>query len=183
MKTFTACSLLLSGSTAWASNGAVAAGNCEALGQAGSYVVETALPKDANGSIGGLSGTEGRVLASGDEGFTPVRSYIVLRVGERVILTEGAKATLRGEGRRSVDRRPEILDASAVGSCGCITVQSGTRTFAQVPSATAGAAAAQTGGTGAGAAGAGARAASGPAAGLASGIADTRERLRSVSPL
>ena len=181
MKSFTACSILLSGSVALASHGAFAAGTCEALVQPGSCVVATALPDNASGFIGGLSGIEGRILASADDGFNPIRSDKLLRIGDRVVLTEGAKATLQiGPFAQDLDA-PSILDAAAVGGCGCITVQSGTRTFAQTPGASAGAAAIQSSGagaaggagTGAAAGTAGAGAASAGAGGLLGGTAAT----------
>jgi len=131
MKCPTAFLILLSGSLL-VSNGAFATDACRALVDVGSCVAATELAEDTSGSIGSLSDIRGRVLASGEEGFTPVQSDMRLRVGDRVILTEGSRATLRaGAFFDQKIASPTIVDAVAVGNCGCLTVQSNTRTFAQ----------------------------------------------------
>ncbi|MGX1100240.1 hypothetical protein [Amorphus sp. MBR-141] len=158
MKFLTACSFLLLGPVAAGGNAALAANACEALVQQGTCVFATSLPNDADDPIGDLSGIEGRVLASAAEGFTPVRSDVTLKIGDRVIVTDGAKATLRSGPFPSEEiAAPAIVDASSVSGCGCLTVQSGVRTFAQsAGGANAGGGTGTGAGGGAGAAGGGA---------------------------
>lgn len=132
MKIFTACSIFLSGAVAVVSQGAVAAGACESLVHVGACIFASALPEEPNSPIARLSGVEGIVMASDAQGFSPVRSDIPLLIGDRVVIADGGKAKLRAG--KSFDQdivAPAVLNATILDGCGCISVQSGVRVFAQ----------------------------------------------------
>jgi len=133
------------------------AGSCQALVEQGACVYASALPGGEGDRLGTLSQIEGRVMASGENGFTPAKADTSLMIGDRVLVLEGGKAVLQaGPSYNQALASPAVIDASAVGGCGCITVQSDVRTFAQAAGAGAGGSGIGAGGgvaAGAGAAG------------------------------
>lgn len=130
-----------------ANAGELTGGACQALVQQGTCSYATAL-KDGEGErIGKLSQVEGRVMASDKSGFTPAKADIPLMPGDRVLVLEGGKAVLvAGPSYSQVLASPAMIDASVVGGCGCLTVQSDVRLFGQEQAAAAAAATAGTGG-------------------------------------
>jgi len=148
------------------------AGSCQALVEQGSCVYASALQGGDGDRLGTLSQIEGRVMASGETGFTPAKADTSLMIGDRILVLEGGKAVLQaGPSYTQALASPAVIDVSAQGNCGCLTVQSDVRTFAQAAGAAGAAGALSGGGTGAGAgaAGAGAAAAGAGASGAAAG--------------
>lgn len=153
--------LLIAGSMALVAfaSGAFAAeapvGSCQTLVAQGSCVYASALEGGEAARIGTLSRIEGRVMASDVNGYTPAKTDMSLKIGDRVLVLEGGKAVLHAGPYSQALTAPSVVDASAMGECGCLTVQSEVRTFAQAV-AGAGAAGAASAGGGAGAGGLGA---------------------------
>lgn len=177
MKIFLAGSVALLAGIAAANAAEAPAEACQALVKQGVCVYAAALDGADSDRLGTLSQIEGRVMASGESGFTPARTDASLSIGDRVLVLEGGKATVQAGSFSQALATPAVIDASAVNGCGCLTVQSDVRTFAQAAgSAGAGAAAVQSG-AGAGGAAAGAGAAGAGAAGSAGILGGTAAAL------
>lgn len=156
MKSLIAGSIVLVASAAGVYAAEAPAGSCQALVAQGSCVYAAALEGGEAGRIGTVSQIEGRVMSSGENGFTPAKSDTSLMIGDRILVLEGGKATLQAGAFTQALSSPSVIDASAREGCGCLTVQSDVRTFAQAAGAAAGAGAAGAGaggGAGAGALG------------------------------
>ena len=170
MKSLIVGSIVLGVSATAAFAAEAPAGSCQALVEQGACVYASALPGGEADRIGTLSQIEGRVMASGENGYTPAKADTSLMIGDRVLVLEGGKAVLQaGPSYNQALASPSVIDASAVGGCGCITVQSDVRTFAQAAGGGAGAAAAGGAGGGGGGGAAGGLGAAGAAGGGAAG--------------
>lgn len=170
MKTFLAGSVALLAGIAAANAAEAPAEACQALVKQGACVYAAALDGAGSDRLGTLSQIEGRVMASDESGFTPARTDAPLSIGDRVLVLEGGKATVQAGSFSQALASPAVIDASAVNGCGCLTVQSDVRTFAQAAGAAAAGAVAQSGaGAGGAAAGAGAAGAGAAGAGAAGG--------------
>jgi hypothetical protein len=162
------------------------AASCQALVEQGSCAYASALQGGESDRIGTLSQIEGRVMASGENGFTPAKADTSLMVGDRILVLEGGKAVLQaGPSFNQSLASPAVIDVSRLSGCGCLTVQSDVRTFAQA-AAGGGVGAGLSGGgagtgAGAGAAGAGAGAAGAGAAGAAGAAAAGTAAIAGVS--
>jgi len=143
---------------------------CQALVSRGTCVYAATLLDGEGNRLGTLSEIEGRVMSSGETGFTPAKADTSLMIGDRILVLEGGKAVLQaGPSYTQALASPTVVDVSAQGNCGCLTVQSDVRTFAQAAGAAGAAGALSGGGTGAGAGAAGAGAAGAGASGAAAG--------------
>lgn len=156
MKLLIAGSMTLVASAAGAFAAEAPAGSCQALVAQGSCVYASALEGGDAARIGTLSRIEGRVMASDVSGYTPAKTDMSLKIGDRVLVLEGGKAVLEAGPYSQALTAPSVIDASAMGECGCLTVQSEVRTFAQAVAGAGAAGAASAGGGAGGAAGAGA---------------------------
>lgn len=169
MKAFLAGPIALFAGIAAANAAEAPAEACHALVKQGACVYASDLNGADDDRLGTLSQIEGRVMASGESGFTPARTDAPLSVGDRVFVLEGGKATVQAGTFSQALASPAVIDASAIGNCGCLMVQSDVRTFAQAAGAAGAAGALSGGGTGAGAGAAGAGAAGAGASGAAAG--------------
>lgn len=133
MKLLTALTIVLAGmagsmgsATAEDASGA----SCSALVEAGSCSYAAVLG-DKDSAVASLSKIEGRVLVSGEKGFTPVRGDKALKAGDRVILMQDGKATVQAGAFKAELGSPSMVDARQIDGCGCLKVEADTRTFAQ----------------------------------------------------
>lgn len=84
-----------------------------------------------SGVVGQLSKVEGRVLAASEKGYTPIRVEKPLVAGDRVLVLDGASATLTAGEMEQKLPAPAMVSVVSADGCGCISVDAGVRTFAQ----------------------------------------------------